>query len=358
MTLEIRAKIARSGGFSLDIDMSIPDRQVSALYGPSGSGKSTILRLIAGLENEEGVTISFNEMIWQKGKKFLPPHQRRVGYVFQHLMLFPHLNAEENLNYAETRQQKSGGLTRGEVVEMLDLGHLLKQMPGQLSGGEQQRVAIARALLSNPQLLVMDEPLGSIDTTAKNRILPYLQRLHTRLEIPVVYVSHSLNEVQYFADTVFSISEGRILNQRSVVEFSTQDLSSPDADLAAILRCEVAESIDDFSLTRLIFGDEVLYIASDRFELGDKIRVRIPARDVSLARQRQPESSILNSVQTRIVEITEPTSGPSAIVRLQCGSQYLLARITRKSLHDLNLKIDETIYAQIKGVALMAEYER
>ena len=220
MSLLIQAKVKRGESFELDIHADFPDKKVSALFGESGSGKSTILRLLAGLEHTEGVTVSFNEVICQDQKTFTPPHKRHIGFVFQNRNLFPHINVSKNLDYAEDRRQPGRGLSRQDLLEILDLSDLLKNLPRQLSGGESQRVAIARALLSNPNLIVMDEPLGSLDQSAKDRILPYLQRLHKSLELPIIYVSHDVNEVLYLADTVFEISKGKILDQRSVFDFS------------------------------------------------------------------------------------------------------------------------------------------
>jgi len=355
--LEVSADIVRPGGFTLTINTSFPNDRVSALFGPSGSGKSTILRLIAGLEHEDGTIIRFNGETWQDGNVFLPPHHRQVGYVFQHLNLFPHLSVDGNLAYAEDRQHRTTGMSRCDIIEILHLQDLLDQPPGQLSGGEQQRVAIARALLSNPQLLVMDEPLGSIDAAAKDRILPYLQRLHMNLEIPVIYVSHSLDEVLYFADTVYTIEAGRITRESSVVEFSVDGIGIHQSEAAAIIRCRVVVTDEDFSLTEVSFEQQTIYISSDKFRPGDDIRVKIPARDVSLSRQRH-SSSIINVIETTISSIMDPGDGPTAMVKLSCGEQHLLTRITRKSLKELALRPGEKVFAQIKGVALMTDYER
>lgn len=370
MSLELIASFARDD-FDIAINTSIPTDRVSALFGPSGAGKSTILRLIAGLDRYEGATVRFNNQTWQDEQTFVPPHHRKIGYVFQHLNLFPHLTASNNLLYAEKRSHKSGGLGRKSVIEMLDLGTLLRRYPHQLSGGEKQRVAIARAILSNPDILLMDEPLGSIDSKARSRILPYLQNLHLNSDIPVIYVSHSVDEVLYLCDLVYSVNRGKIVSERNVLDFSAQN----DADTeesSAIIRCTVMEmdtsgssvpgsnglaSAENFSLTPLSFEGQTLLIAADHFRTGDHIRVKIPARDVSLIRT-PIESSIVNVLPTVITDISDPGSGPSALIKLQCGEQQLLARITRKSLVDLKFEVNEKVFAQIKGVALMSDHER
>ena len=358
MSLDIRAKLTRPGGFSLDVALDIAEDRVTALYGPSGSGKTTILRLIAGLEEAPDVEVRFNDIVWQSSGTFVPPHRRQVGYVFQQLNLFPHLNVADNLAFAEKRKHRAGGLSRKEILDTLDLGNLLGHPPWRLSGGEQQRVAIARVLLSNPRLLVMDEPLGSIDADAKNRILPYLQRLHTRLQIPVIYVSHFLDEVLYLADWVVVVANGNILRSVSSLAFSTEGSAAVQPNAAAIIRCRVTAAANTYGLTEVRFEEEKLLIAADRYAVGDSIHIRVPARDVSLARERPTGSSIINVIETTIRDIMDPGEGPTAVLRLGCGKQFLLARITRKSLDDLQLKPGETIFAQIKGVALITDYER
>lgn len=358
MTLDVSAHFERAE-FSIFIDTSLPTDRVSALFGPSGSGKTTLLRLIAGLDRHEGATVKFNGEIWQDENSFVPAHKRQVGYVFQHLNLFPHLSADGNLRYAETRCSKRlarlNRLDREHVIDMLDLSHLLKRFPHELSGGEKQRVAIARALLSNPGVLLMDEPLGSIDAGARNRILPYLQTLHLNLEIPVVYVSHSIDEVLFLADTVYSMSAGRIVAENTALEFSANP--GDGNETSAIIQCQVQDKDPEFELTSVRFENQQLLIVADQFRKGDGIRVKIPARDVSITRA-PVESSIVNVIETTIAEIDDPGHGPAALLRLGCGEQHLFARITRKSLADLKLTRGETVYAQIKGVALMTDHDR
>ena len=356
MSLSIQAKVKREGGFELDVDVDFSDREVSALFGASGSGKSTLLRLLAGLDHIPGIRVRFNETIWQDEKTFVAPNQRHIGYVFQHLNLFPHLSISGNLDYAETRRQSGGGLSRQDVVQMLDLSSLLEKLPRQLSGGEQQRVAIARALLSNPDLMVMDEPLGSLDQAAKDRILPYLQRLHRSLEVPIIYVSHALDEILYFADTVFEIAAGKITGASPVIDFSVSGTHINQPEAAAIVSCRVKSENERHSLTELQFEDTQLLISAGQLIVGESVRVKIPARDVSLSRQRN-ESSIINVIATTIEDIHDPGTGASAVVKLKCGNQFLLALITRKSLQELRVEIGEPIFAQIKGVALMTQHD-
>ena len=356
MSLLVQAKVKRGESFVLDIQADFPDKKVSALFGKSGSGKSTILRLLAGLERNKNVVVSFNEVIWQDEETFTPPHKRHIGFVFQNRNLFPHINVSENLDYAEDRRQPGRGLSRQDLLDILDLSDLLKKSPKQLSGGESQRVAIARALLSNPNLIVMDEPLGSLDQSAKDKILPYLQRLHKSLELPIIYVSHDINEVLYLADTVFEISNGKLLDQRSVFDFSISSTQISQRDAVAIISCEVNSENKTYSLTELKFEHSVLFLSAPKLAKGKSVRVKIPARDVSLSRQRN-ESSIINVIETYIEDIIDQEKGASAIVKLKCGQQHLFSLITRKSLHDLRFQKGERVFAQIKGVALMIKHE-
>ena len=358
MSLKITAEVQHSGEFNLSVDLNIDTDRVTALYGASGSGKTTLLRVIAGLERCAGATVIFNNEIWQNSNIFIPTHKRKIGYVFQHLHLFPHLSAAENLNFAMRRNSPNNGLSFNDTVDMLDIGNLLGKNPTNLSGGEQQRVAIARALLSNPQLLVMDEPLGSIDTSARNRILPYLQRLQVTMNIPVIYVSHALDEVLELADDVILLSSGRATAKKTVFDFA---ITGPDAELphgTAMIRCRVTGRDPLNELTLLSFENQKMYLANSFYSSGDTLRIRIPARDVSLALTKPEGSSILNIIEGQIKAIHTDNASPAAVVVVRCGNQQILARITRKSLSDMKLTVGQQIFAQIKGVALIANHDR
>ena len=353
LSLDISAEVQNDNGFNISVDLSVATDRVTALYGASGSGKTTLLRLITGLTRQAGIEVKFNQRTWQSGDIFLPVHQRKIGFVFQQLNLFPHLSVSGNLEFAIRRNKQNRGLSRDDVIEMLDLRDLLETYPTYLSGGEQQRVAIGRALLSNPQLLAMDEPLGSIDSVAKRRIIPYLQRLHNTLKIPVIYVSHALDEVLELADNVILFETGKAIRQQSVFDFA---ITGPDVNLAqgaSIIRCRVTGKEPDNQLTILNFENQTMYLAASNHCPGESIRIRIPSRDVSLAINRPEASSILNILEGTVKEINNTITGPTIVVIVSCGQQELLARITRKSLVDLNLRIGQRVYAQVKGVALM-----
>jgi molybdate transport system ATP-binding protein len=358
MSIQLRTALRRAEGFELKADLSMASDRVTALFGSSGSGKTTLLRMLAGLERAPDTEIRFRQDTWQDEHVFVPPEARGIGYVFQHLNLFPHLSADANLRYAESRQHSNEGLDRSEIIDILDIGALLAKFPSQLSGGEQQRVAIARALLSHPRLMLMDEPLGSIDAAAKTRILPYLQRLHDSLSIPVIYVSHSLDEILEFADNVVMIDQGQIVSESAIVDFAVSERGASQTQAAAIIRCRVVSHEEAHALTEVEFEGQPMFIAADRYQTGDTLRVRIPARDVSLTLERPVGSSILNILTARVAEISDPGTGPTATVTLHCGNQALLARITRKSLVEMSLKPLDQVFAQIKGVALITEHDR
>jgi molybdate transport system ATP-binding protein len=350
--------LSRPSGFSLDVSLEIGDG-VTALYGPSGSGKTTILRLIAGLERggpADLIDVSNDGTVWHSETGFLPTHKRRVGYVFQQPQLFPHLNVRDNLRYGRKRGTDNGVEAR-QVYDWLDLDSLLDQRVARLSGGEAQRVAIGRVLLSDARCILMDEPLGSIDQSARNRILPYLDRLHRELDVPMVYVSHSLDEVNYLADRVYLLQDGHVRASGTVFETSASlEINRDEGEgLAAVIDCAIRQYDEAFGLTELAIGSHPLFVAA-RIE-GERCRVRIPAKDVSIARNAPSETSILNIIPATVDDISA-SSHPSALVRLRIDGQFILARITRKSLATLELHEGQQIYAQIKGVALLTDYAR
>jgi len=343
------------GDFGLSAEAQLPGSGVTALFGASGSGKTSLLRCIAGLERADG-RLEVNGECWQDSAKghFLPAHQRAIGYVFQEAALFPHLRVKANLEYGWRRTPE--GERRGRLehaTEILGIGHLLGRYPHQLSGGERQRVALGRALLNSPRLLLMDEPMAALDRPRKAEILPYLERLHAEADIPVLYVTHDLEELARIADHLVLIEQGRILGQGRLGEMLS-DLELPiarDEDAGALIETKIAGHDEAYHLTRLSFsGGEVLVPRVQR-SVGEALNIRIHARDVSLALQPPGETSILNVVQAVVTEMVE--QGPGRVmVRLDVQGTPLLARITRKSRERLGLEPGMPLYAQIKSVAL------
>jgi molybdate transport system ATP-binding protein len=359
MTLNIDVKLTRSDSFTLEVKQSIPGTGLTALYGPSGSGKTTLLRCIAGLEKAEPndrISVEFNHNYWHGENCFVPAHKRGIGYVFQEAKLIPHLNVQGNLNYAVKRRHSGNGHSMADIVQWLSLRPLLTKPVQKLSGGEKQRVAMGRMLATNPGLVLMDEPLSSLDEPARAKILPFLNRLHAELAIPIVYVTHSLEEITYLADKMILIEAGKITASGSVFDMTSRvDLDISHAESAgSLLMCTVSAHDSEFGLSELVFDGGRLFVARRDEQPGTRIRVRIPARDVSITLSPDNHSSILNILKAKI-EAIEDTDDSRVLVRLAVGTSVLLARITRKSRHHLGLHAGQEVFAQIKSVALLTE---
>lgn len=355
-TIDVRLE-GRLGSFSLDVAFQAPMHGITALFGPSGCGKTSILRSVAGLQRIPG-EILVGEDIWQDATQFRPPHKRPIGYIFQEASLFPHLSVRKNLTYGERRSKGSGtGIRFGDVVDLLGLAHLVERDPAHLSGGERQRVSIGRALLSQPRLLLMDEPLSALDRMAKDEILPYFEALHAKLSIPIILVSHDISEVERLADHLVALRNGRVVSSGPL------NLALTDPDLpfgrgrgsAAVLPATVMRQDDDGIVALDVLGTEILVIG-DKLEAGHPVRVRIAASDVSIARERPVNSSILNLLPARIVGI-DPVGDAEANVRLSLADRKgfdFMARLSQRSLARLDLCVGETVIAQIKSVSFTA----
>jgi molybdate transport system ATP-binding protein len=347
---------AQLGEFSLDVALQLPGRGVVALFGHSGSGKTTVLRCIAGLERFEG-ELRVNGDTWQDGNTFLPVHKRPIGYVFQEASLFPHLTVKQNLAFGLKRvPQSERQIDMEQVVDWLGIDHLLSRKSQRLSGGERQRVAIARALLTSPRLLLMDEPLSALDERSKAEILPYLERLHDELSIPVIYVSHSPDEVARLADHLVLMERGGVTAAGPIAELMTRlDLSiAREREAESIIETVVEEHQPGYHLSRLAFPGGNLYTRMVSAPPGSRQRVRIHARDVSIALEPHDDSSILNIMPATILEFAALTEW-QVLVRLGLGpdaSIPLLARITRRSADHLGLDAGKKVYVQVKSVVL------
>ncbi|TCO73248.1 molybdenum ABC transporter ATP-binding protein [Rhodovulum euryhalinum] len=347
----------RLGSFDLDAAFEVPGQGITALFGPSGCGKTTVLRAIAGLMRLPEGTLRVNGETWQEGRRFVPPHRRAVGYVFQEASLFPHLSVMGNLTFGMRRHRGSSPIGLDEVVDLLGIGRLFDRHPTQLSGGERQRVAIGRALLSQPQLLLMDEPLSALDRFSKDDILPYLERLHAALSIPVLYVSHDIAEVERLADTLVLMEAGRVRAAGPIADL----LADPALPLihmpqpAAVIDGEVVSTDPRYGLSEIAVPGGRLVVSGDLGPPGMRRRLRIPANDVSLGRHAPLDTTILNALPARI-EGAEPTPDHQVTVRLALGADgkgaALLARISRKSWDRLDLKPGELVVARLKAVAL------
>ncbi len=354
MSIELRYRLSL-GAFSLDIDIAIPQKGVTALFGPSGCGKTTILRAVAGLDRYPGGFLKLGDAVWQDRAVFLPPHRRSVGYVFQDARLFPHLNVEKNLLYGLSRTpaaQRRVSLER--AVSLLGIGGLLDRYPDKLSGGECQRVAIARALACSPEILLLDEPLAALDVTRKDEILPYFESLHSELEIPVLYVSHSTDEVARIADHIVCIDSGRVNAIGPAHEMLTR-LDQPlshDENAESILDGTVVSHDTEYRLTVLDTPVGIFYATKSELPIGRKVRLRMKARDISITLAHQTDTSILN-IFSAVVEELDRENSAQQLVRLSSGNRSILARLTRKSICSLGLQPGMPVFIQVKSVALM-----
>ncbi len=344
-------------GFTLDVQLDLPGRGVSALFGRSGCGKTTCLRAMAGLERAQG-RLNISGEVWQDDAQnhFLPAHQRPLGYVFQESSLFPHLSVRRNVEYGMNRVPESQRrVSLEQAVELLGIATLMDRKPETLSGGERQRVAMARALATSPRLLLLDEPLAALDAQRKSEVLPYLERLHNELDIPVMYVSHALDEVARLADHLVLMDAGRVVASGLTSKLLTRlDLPLAYGDAAgAVIEATVQGHDSTYHLTRVAFSGGSLQLTSTapRPE-GQRVRLRVQARDVSLTLQAQGGTSILNILPATVVALS-PDSPGQTMVSLDAGGACLLARLTQRSVDTLKLAPGLPVYAQVKGVAIL-----
>jgi len=341
--------------FMLDANFSIPDRGITVVFGPSGSGKTTLLRAIAGLEKSDKGFLKIGDSVWQKGENFLPTHKRQIGYVFQDAALFDHLDVKGNLNFVIKR---AIGLKEDfieSIHNLLEIKTLLNRKTTQLSGGERQRVAIARALLTNPKILLLDEPLSALDLKRKNEILPYLDSIHNDLEIPILYVTHSQDEMSRLADHLLLIEDGNIVGSGPVNDMLTRfDMPlSHGGDAVSIIEAEVLKRDSEFNLMHLDFLGGQFIVPDNSFPVQTKVRIRVVARDVSLTKSKQVDTSILNIFPAMVQEIVNEGEA-QVMVRLQIKETILLACITRKSSYKLRLEKGSEVFVQVKSVAILS----
>ncbi len=345
---------ARLGGFALETGFASGGR-LTALFGRSGSGKTSVLNAIAGLLRPKNGRIALDgEPLYDAAAGIdVPVHRRRIGYVFQEGRLLPHLSVRQNLLYGR-RFARGAGASFDDVVSLLGLEALLERRPRALSGGEQQRVAIGRALLSNPRLLLMDEPLASLDAPRKAEILYYVERLRDETGVPIVYVSHSLDEVVRLAETLVLMSDGRVVAHGSVEDLMGRiELRNflGRFEGGAVIDARVADQDLETGLARLEFSGGALYATDVEALVGERVRVRIRARDVSLALQRPADISILNVLPGTVTALGAE-SGASLDVSVDLGGTALISRITRKSARALGLAPGVKVYALLKSVSL------
>ena len=357
-SLNLRAQVSFDG-HEIDFDERISLSGITALFGPSGSGKSTLLRVIAGLEKRGDVEVRFGNSVWAntQDRVFVKPHKRPVGMVFQDDRLFSHLTVAGNLYYADTRSKKSDQpITFDQVVESLGLLSLLNKRPETLSGGEKQRVALGRTLLTQPELLLLDEPLSALDIRRKAELLPFLEKVPSQFNVPAIFVSHAIDEVARLADEVILLSDqGHVSTRGPIPEiFDTQEMHDFTGrfEAGSFLEVTVTAQDDEFQMTTLAFECEVMrmpMVAS--LKIGDRIRLRVRARDVAVGIMRPEGISIRNAIAGIISEVKPEPKTAFADLVFKVGTQCLRARITRQAVSELRLTIGQPAFALIKSVS-------
>lgn len=355
MSVEARLTLTK-GTFRLDAQFTAPARGVSAVFGPSGCGKTTLLRTLAGLEPRATGLLKVNNSIWQDELQFVPTHKRGVGYVFQEASLFDHLDVRKNLEFGWKRVPESKRrLDFDDVVEWMGVGKLLARTVHDLSGGEKKRVAIARSLLASPRLLLLDEPLTGLDEKSKQDILPCLESLSGHLDIPMIYVSHSADEVARLADTLLLMDSGRFSAQGPLADIlSRMDTPLAERDAAfSVFECRVLEPEAPQHMSTLSLAGMDIHIPRIAAAKGRSVRLRVQARDVSLCLDRPERTSILNVLPATVVTLSEPQTKGQRLVRLDTGGRPLLALLSERSCMQLQLTSGLSVYAQIKSMALL-----
>lgn len=347
------------GNFTLDASFAIPASGITGIFGPSGCGKTTVLRCLAGLMHFKAGSLSVDGTIWQNENIFLPPYKRSVGYVFQEPRLFSHLSVYENLEYGLKRSGKTQQtLTPEHVTDLMGIDKFLNRSIHGLSGGEKQRIAIARALLSQPQLLLMDEPLSALDKVSRNDILPYLESLHENLGLPIIYVTHDFAEIERLADHLILMDHGKVTASGPLTSLLT-DLKQPIArqpEAAMVLDVTQADYDETFDISLCLASGIQFQVPGRIGKVGSAHRLKISASDVSLALGDYPATStLLNIFPARIIEASMVGTCQMMILLELTNTEApvrLLSSVTRKSWQTLNFKPGMQVFAQVKSMAL------
>jgi molybdate transport system ATP-binding protein len=343
--------------FRLQVDLQLPASGITVLFGPSGSGKTTLLRCVAGLERASGL-VALPQAVWQDSARriFTPTWQRAIGYVFQEASLFEHLDVRRNLQYGLRRADRSGD-TRSldEAVALLGIGHLLSRAVASLSGGERQRVAIARALATQPRLLLLDEPLAALDAARRREVLPWLERLHGDLHIPILYVTHAVEELARLADQVVQLERGRVVRAGPLADamLSPELAGALGEEAGVVVPAEVVARDAAHAMVQLRVGVGSVWCPDGQQAVGQPVRLRILARDVSLALSARTDTSIQNRLEGVISAIADHGHPAQALLHVRCGEVVLLSRVTRRALTQLGLEVGAPVWCEVKSVALV-----
>lgn len=355
-TIQIDLTLVRDD-FELQVNLVLPSNGITVFFGPSGSGKTSILRCVAGLERSRGKIVIHGDL-WQDSSHdfFKPTWRREIGYVFQEASLFEHLNVEKNLRFGLQRSGHLNDIERlRDTWSLLGIEHLLQRSVNSLSGGERQRVAIARALAIQPKLLLLDEPLASLDVARRQELLPWLERLHNDLETPMLYVTHSVEELARLADHVVMLDQGKVQSSCPISDaMISQNVAAALGDEAGLVTAgKVVERDTTDQLALVEFGGGFLWVRDQGAPLATVVRIRILARDVSLALSENDDSTIQNRLRGTIESIVTDTHESQAIVRVRCSTELILARVTIRSLRQLDMRIGSIVWCQVKSAALI-----
>ena len=331
------------------------DIGITAIFGSSGAGKSTLVNLIAGLMKPKSGQIKiFNEVVFDSKQKInVPVHKRGIGFVFQDSRLFPHMKVEANLKYSNRFGRRGRLSSFSEIVDILDLGQILQRFPGNLSGGEKQRVAIGRALLSNPKILILDEPLTGLDEGLRSEVIPYLEFLRDHSKLPILYISHSQSEVARLSDKIVVLENGNILKHGETLQILSSFRVAKKLglrDLSSFIEASVSKHASD-GITELDFSGSKLFLPQIDVPVGSKIYLRVLAKDVTLAIKKPEKISALNIIKGEVDEIVLG-NGPGALISIKVGGHKLVTRITQRSLTAMNLKLGQTCFAFLKTVSV------
>jgi molybdate transport system ATP-binding protein len=355
--VQVQLKIDRRD-FALDVDMTLPAMGISVLLGASGSGKTTVLRCIAGLEPQARGEVRLGDQVWLSSacRVHVPAHRRSLGYVFQEASLFEHLNVRQNIEFGLRRVQRAKASPwLDDAVDLLGIAHLMDRSVEGLSGGERQRVAIARALATRPQVLLLDEPMAALDPGRKRDVFPWLERLRDELRIPMIYVTHSVDELTRLGDHLVVMTQGRVQASGPVTEtlLAMESRDAGEQDVGVLLDGHIESLVNDWHLAQVRLSGGSLWVRDDGVPLGARVRLRVLARDVSLATQEPEQTSIQNHFKVTIASVQDDTHPAQILVKLRWGEDWLQARITRRAWSQLSLQVGQTVWAQVKSVALV-----
>ncbi len=348
------------GDFTLNLDVQIPSKGITAIFGRSGSGKTTLIQGIAGLYTPDNGKIAINKMVVfdKKARINLPPEKRKIGFVFQDARLFPHMTTYKNLVYGMKAQAIE---LFDELISLLGIEHCLRKYPHQLSGGEKQRVAIGRALLTEPDVIIMDEPTASLDLPRRKEFINYLEKLTRKVKTPILYVSHSLDEIQQIAAHILVLEAGRNILSGRLADVWTNPSLRPffaHQDVSALIYANFISDHERYAMSELIFEGQTLWIPKIDVKDATSIRLRIYANDISVVKQYPTETSIRNILKARLVNISCNHEKGKCLLSFRINQQLLLANITMWAFDVLSLALQDEVYLQIKCVTLVQKSSR